>query len=254
MQRYIHYFELKNNFSKKQQKNTRPLSAAQNIGFFRSFSLISCPMQSFQLDWSYCQEHTSPASALLLELDRETNLKTLSPQMQSGPYQGMLLQMISHMLRPRRVLEIGTFTGYATICLAAGLPEDGLIHTIEANDELAWIIRKYIGRAGLENKVALHLGDAAQIVPLLDEVFDLVFLDAGKLDYPAHYHMVLPKIRPGGFLIADNVLWDGKVAGGDQKDETARVLREFNAQVCQDARVEQIILPLRDGLMLVRKK
>lgn len=211
-------------------------------------------MQAFQREWEYCQAHTTEPSALLTALDRETNLKTLSPQMQSGPYQGTLLRFISQMIRPRRVLEIGTFTGYATLCLAAGLTDDGLLHTIEANDELAWIIRKYVGEAGLEHQVCLHLGDAGAIIPTLDEVFDLVFLDAGKLDYQHHYDLVLPKIRQGGFLLADNILWDGKVAGGDTRDETARVLRSFNENIHADPRVENIVLPLRDGLMLVRKR
>lgn len=211
-------------------------------------------MQAFQREWEYCLAHTTEPSAILSALDRETNLKTLSPQMQSGPYQGTLLRFISQMIRPRRILEIGTFTGYSTLCLAAGLEADGLLHTIEANDELAWIIGKYTAEAGLASKVRLHLGDAGQIIPTLDEVFDLVFLDAGKLDYQQHYEMALPKIRPGGFLLADNVLWDGKVAGGDNKDETARVLRAFNAQVHADERVENIVLPLRDGLMMVRKR
>jgi len=174
--------------------------------------------------------------------------------MQSGAYQGTLLRFISLMMQPRRVLEIGTFTGYASLCLAAGLTEDGVLHTIEANDELAWIIRKYVAKAGLEQKVQLHLGDAAAIIPDLTETFDLVFLDAGKLDYLKHYEMVLPKMRSGGFLLADNVLWDGKVAGGDMKDETARVLRDFNAHVHADARVENMLLPVRDGVMLVRKR
>lgn len=211
-------------------------------------------MQAFQREWEYCLAHTTEPSAILSALDRETNLKTLSPQMQSGPYQGTLLRFVSQMIRPRRILEIGTFTGYSTLCLAAGLEADGLLHTIEANDELAWIIGKYTAEAGLASKVRLHLGDAGQIIPTLDEVFDLVFLDAGKLDYQQHYEMALPKIRPGGFLLADNVLWDGKVAGGDNKDETARVLRAFNAQVHADERVENIVLPLRDGLMMVRKR
>lgn len=211
-------------------------------------------MQAFQREWEYCLAHTTEPSAILSALDRETNLKTLSPQMQSGPYQGTLLRFISQMIRPRRILEIGTFTGYSTLCMAAGLEADGLLHTIEANDELAWIIGKYTAEAGLASKVRLHLGDAGQIIPTLDEVFDLVFLDAGKLDYQQHYEMALPKIRPGGFLLADNVLWDGKVAGGDNKDETARVLRAFNAQVHADERVENIVLPLRDGLMMVRKR
>jgi predicted O-methyltransferase YrrM len=173
--------------------------------------------------------------------------------MQSGAYQGMLLRFISQMLQPKRILEIGTFTGYAALCLAEGLPEDGLLHTIEVNDELGWIFRKYVKLAGLEHKVLQHHGDAADIVPTLPDTFDLVFLDAGKLDYQQHYEMVLPKIRPGGFLLADNVLWDGKVAGGDTKDETARALRDFNDFVQADARVENMVLPIRDGILFVRK-
>jgi predicted O-methyltransferase YrrM len=157
------------------------------------------------------------------------------------------------MIRPRRALEIGAFTGYTTICIADGLAEDGLLHTIEVNDELGWLIRKYVQQAGLEEKVTLHLGDAANIIPSLDAVFDLVFLDAGKLDYPLHYELALAKTRMGGFLLADNVLWDGKVAGGDEKDETARALRAFNDMVQNDPRVENILLPVRDGLMLMRK-
>lgn len=210
-------------------------------------------MVSKNIEFEYCLAHTTPPSALLEALDRETNLKTLSPQMQSGAYQGTLLRFISQMLQPKRILEVGTFTGYAALCLADGLPDDGVLHTIEVNDELGWIFRKYVQLAGLEHKVVQHHGDAADIVPTLTDTFDLVFLDAGKLDYQRHYEMVLPKIRPGGFLLADNVLWDGKVAGGDTKDETARALRDFNDFVQADVRVENMVLPLRDGLLLIRK-
>lgn len=201
----------------------------------------------------YCLAHTSDANALLRELERETHLRTLSPQMLSGAYQGMLLRFVSFMIRPRRALEVGALTGYSTICMAEGLADDGLLHTIEINDELGWLIWKYVQRAGLEQKVRLHLGDAADIIPTLDAVFDLVFLDAGKLDYARHYELALAKTRAGGFLLADNVLWDGKVAGGDEKDETARALRAFNKMVQGDPRVENILLPIRDGLMLMRK-
>jgi len=202
----------------------------------------------------YCLAHSSPLSTLLHDLDRETHLRTLAPQMLSGEYQGQLLRFLSLMLRPRRVLEIGTFTGYTAICMAEGLAEDGVLHTIEANDELGWLIQKYVQKAGFESKVVLHLGDAAKVLPILEEVFDLVFLDAGKLDYPQHYEMALAKMRPGGFLLADNVLWDGKVASGNERDETARALRAFNDFVHQDERVENLLLPLRDGLMMVRKR
>jgi predicted O-methyltransferase YrrM len=211
-------------------------------------------MVSKNLEFDYCLAHTTFQSELLEQLDRETNLKTLSPQMLSGSLQGTFLKMVSQMIKPKRVLEIGTFTGYATLCLAEGLQADGVVHTIEANDELAWLINKYIGFAGLEKKVVLHLGDAANIIPTLPTGFDLVFLDAGKLDYLKHYEMVLPKVHAGGFILADNVLWDGKVASNDQKDETAVYLRQFNQYIQEDERVENLLLPLRDGLMLIRKK
>jgi len=201
----------------------------------------------------YCQTHTSPPSRVLLELERATYLRTLSPQMLSGPYQGTLLRFISQMIRPQRILEIGTFTGYATICLAEGLAHDGRLHTVEANDELGSLILQYLQKANLAEKVQLHLGDAAEIVPTLEETFDLVFLDAGKLDYARHYELALGKMRPGGFLLVDNVLWDGKVALGTTPDATAQVLRTFNDLVHNDARVENILLPVRDGIMLVRK-
>ncbi len=203
---------------------------------------------------AYCYAHTSPVEAVLHELERETQLRTLSPQMLSGPYQGMLLRFLSQMVRPRRALEIGTFTGYTAICIAQGLPEDGLLHTIEVNDELGWLIRKYVQKAGLEQKVQLHLGDAATILPGLEETFDFVFLDAGKLDYALHYELALEKTRSGGFILADNVLWDGKVASGDSQDATAVALREFNAFVQRDPRVENILLAVRDGILVVRKK
>lgn len=202
---------------------------------------------------AYCLQHSTPPGPVLEALERETHLRTLYPQMLSGPLQGALLQMISRMIRPGRVLEIGAFTGYSAICLAQGLTDDGILHTIEANDEFAPIIYRYVRLAGLEDKISLHLGDAAAIIPTLSGTFDLVFLDAGKMDYAAHYELTLPKLRPGGFLLADNVLWDGKVLN-DEKDATAQALRNFNNMVRADERVENVLLPLRDGLMVVRKK
>lgn len=204
--------------------------------------------------FEYCFAHTSPAEAILLELERETHLRTLSPQMLSGAYQGALLRFISQMVRPFRALEIGTFTGYAAICIARGLADDGLLHTIEVNDEFGWLIRKFVQKAGLEPQIRLHLGDAAVVIPNLEEEFDLVFMDAGKLDYANHYELALAKTRTGGFLLADNVLWDGKVAAGDTKDETAVALRAFNDFVQRDPRVENIMLPIRDGIMMMRKR
>lgn len=201
----------------------------------------------------YCAAHTSDVDVVLKELERETHLRTISPQMLSGPYQGMLLRFFSMMIRPHRALEIGTFSGYSTLCMAAGLAEDGLLYSIEINDELAPLIRKYVQKAGQEKKIKLFFGNAADIIPVLDAAFDLVFLDAGKLDYPLHYELALSKTRSGGVLIADNVLWDGKVVGGDEKDETARALRAFNNMVQDDPRVENILLPVRDGIMAIRK-
>ncbi len=203
---------------------------------------------------NYCLTHSSPLNEVLHALERETHLRTLSPQMLSGAYQGQLLRFLSLMLRPMRILEVGTFTGYTAICMAEGLAQGGMLHTIEANDELGWLIQKYIRQAGMEKKITLHLGDAAKVLPTLSEVFDLVFVDAGKLDYPVHYELALAKMRPGAFLLADNVLWDGKVAAGNEKDETARALRAFNDFVHHDERVENLLLPFRDGLMVVRKR
>jgi len=201
----------------------------------------------------YCYAHTSPVDASLGAVERATHLRTLSPQMLSGPYQGMLIRFISQMIRPLRALEVGTFTGYTAICIAQGMPEGGMLDTIEVNDELGWLIRSHLQGAGVEEKIRLHIGDAAQIIPTLEAGFDLVFLDAGKLDYAQHYELALAKTRPGGFILADNVLWDGKVAGGDEKDETARVLRDFNDFVQHDPRVENILLPIRDGILMMRK-
>ncbi len=208
-------------------------------------------MQHEVLD--YAIQHTTPPSAILHELERFTHLHTLSPQMLSGPYQGMLLSFITHMVQPKRILEVGAFTGYTAICMAQCLPPGGEVHTIEVNDEHAWIIQKFIQKAGLEDKIRLYIGDAATVIPVLNEMFDLVFLDAGKLDYARHYELALERTRPGGFILADNILWDGKVLTDDQEATTVAI-RNFNQMVHEDERVENLLLPLRDGLMVIRKK
>ncbi|MEQ1747602.1 MAG: O-methyltransferase [Saprospiraceae bacterium] len=202
----------------------------------------------------YCLRHSTPPGPLLQALERETHLSTLNPQMLAGPLQGMLLKMICQMLRPMLVLEIGTFTGYSALCMADGLPDGSRVHTIEANDELAPIIQKHLRLSRVEDRVVLHIGKAENIVPNLDDNFDLVFLDGGKLDYARHYALTFPKLRPGGFLLADNVLWDGKVLQNGPTDAAAEALGAFNALVQADERAENLLLPLRDGLMLVRKK
>ncbi len=200
----------------------------------------------------YAEMHTSPESPMLQSLERETHLKMLRPGMLSGKLQGRLLSMFSYMLRPSAILEIGTFTGYSALCLAEGLAENGILDTIEANEEYEPVIRKYIAAAGLENKIRLHIGDALKIIPTLKKTFDLVFIDAGKRDYPQYYDQVFGKVRPGGFIIADNVLWKGKVTEDNQDVDTA-ILNGFNKRMLNDPRVENILLPLRDGLMVARK-
>lgn len=200
----------------------------------------------------YCEAHTTPQSEVLYELERETNLKTLAPQMLSGHLQGQFLTLLSSLMRPKAILEIGTFTGYAAICLAQGLAEDGILHTIEANHEMEQIITKYIKKAGLEHKIQLHLGRAEAIIPTFDILFDLIFIDAGKQQYEIFYDLVFDKVKPGGLIIADNVLWSGKVVSGENDPDTT-VIRAFNDKVNHDPRVENIMLPIRDGLLLARK-
>jgi len=202
----------------------------------------------------YCEDHSTPPSAVLQELERETNLKTLAPQMLSGHIQGQLFRLISLLKRPKYILEVGTFTAYAAICLAEGLPEDGEIHSIEANEELAYIIEKYIQKAGLENKFHLHIGDAKALLPTFQQSFDMVFIDAAKNDYALYYDLIIDKVSPGGLILSDNVLWDSKVVKkGKERDSGANVLDAFNKKIHSDPRVENLILPIRDGIMIARK-
>lgn len=206
-----------------------------------------------QLIHEYCENHTTPQSQLLYDLERETHLKTLAPQMLSGHLQGAFLSLISQLMRPKVILEIGTFTGYAAICLAQGLAADGRLHTIEANPELEYLIRKYVNRAGLADKIQLHIGKAEDVIPTLDLRFDLVFIDAGKQQYLDFYNMVIEKVNPGGLILADNVLWSGKVIR-EEDDADTQTIRAFNDMVQADERVENIMLPLRDGLLITKKK
>jgi predicted O-methyltransferase YrrM len=202
---------------------------------------------------TYIEAHTTPLNNTFYALERDTHLKTLDPKMISGAYQGEFLRMISLMLRPRRILEIGTYTGYASLCLAAGLMEDGILHTIEVNKELSYITRKHIALAGLEGKIILHEGKGEEIAPTLNEIFDLVFIDAGKNDNAAHYEMSLGMTRQGGIMLIDNVLWKGKVIA-DAPDAKTKAVIAFNQLVQDDPRTENVLLPIRDGLMMVRKK
>lgn len=200
----------------------------------------------------YAEAHTSAARPLLKELERETWLRQLHPGMVSGELQGQLLTMLSYMLRPQSILEIGTFTGYATLCLAQGLQEGGTLDTIEINEELESHIRHYLKAAGMSEKIRLHIGNALDIIPTLHQQFDLVFIDADKINYSRYYEQVLEKVKKGGFILVDNVLWFGKVVDGS-KDKDTEEIKLFNEKVQADSRVENVMLTVRDGIMMIRK-
>ncbi|QQS29528.1 MAG: O-methyltransferase [Sphingobacteriales bacterium] len=200
----------------------------------------------------YAEAHTSPESSVLHSLNRETHLKVLMPQMLSGYLQGAFLRMVSQMVQPKYVLEIGTYTGYSSICLCSGLKSNGHLHTIDINEELCDIQQHYFKAAGLEQQITAHVGDAIDIIPMLEETFDLVFIDADKLNYSNYYHLVFNKVRKNGFILADNVLWSGKVLHPN-KDKDTQGICEFNELVQNDKRVENVLLPVRDGIMMIRK-
>lgn len=203
----------------------------------------------------YCKVHTSPGPEYLQQLSRATHLRTLYPQMLSGTLQGRLLSFISKLLRPRYILELGTFTGFSALCLAEGLVEDGLLFTLEADPELEDIIREHWRLSPYEARLKLVLGEALRTIPTLPvQQFDLIFLDADKENYPTYYPLLHQRLRPGGVLLADNVLWSGKVTDPSCNDRETEALREFNRFVAEDDSVEKVMLPLRDGLMLVRRK
>ena len=203
---------------------------------------------------NYIEKHTSPEDEILNELSRETHLKTYYSRMLSGQVQGKFLEMIVSMIQPSRILEIGTFTGYSAIAMAKGLPMDGKIITLEINPEMEVFIRKFIQKSGFEKKIELRIGDALQMIPGMDEQFDLVFIDADKEQYVEYYKLALEKLKPGGFILADNVLWSGKVVESDSKsDKETKGIKVFNDFVANDTSVEQVILSIRDGLLLARK-
>ena len=203
----------------------------------------------------YILSHSDDEGALLKALERDAHVNLLRPRMLSGHLQGRILKMFCRMMQPRRVLEIGTYTGYATLCLAEGLPEDGLVHTLEINDEMEDFMFKYLNQSPLQEKIRVHFGDAMEIIPQLDEQFDLVFIDADKRLYSAYYDLVFPKVRAGGLILADNTLWDGKVVETiPASDKQSLGILAFNEKIKQDERVEKVILPLRDGLTMIWKK
>lgn len=201
---------------------------------------------------AYLEAHSSPMSDLLQDLERQTHLKFLSPQMLSGSLQGRFLQLISQMIRPKRLLEIGTYTGFSAICLAQGLSEGGELHCIEANEELEDFIRHYMDKAGLTEQLHLYIADAKKCLPRLEGPFDLIFMDANKREYEAYYDLIFDKWASGGFMLVDNVLWSGKVLQ-ESKDVDTRYLQAFNDKIQADERVENLLLPFRDGISILRK-
>ena len=203
----------------------------------------------------YILNHSDAEPEYLAKVNRATHLQMINPRMLSGHFQGRVLSMFCHMIQPKMVLEIGTFTGYSAICMAEGMPEDGIVHTIDYDDELESFVTDIFAGSEFGHKIKLHVGDALKEIAKLDETFDLVFIDADKLEYLAYYEAVLPKVRTGGFLLVDNTLWDEKVLKAvDPKDKDTIAIMKFNDFLAADKRVEKVLLPIRDGLTLIRKK
>jgi caffeoyl-CoA O-methyltransferase len=203
----------------------------------------------------YTLRYSEKELEVLKNLSRETYLRVMSPRMLSGHLQGSFLSFISRILKPLRILEIGTYTGYSAICLAQGLMEGGKLITLDINEETEEIARRYVNESKLADKIELITGDAQQVIPLLKEDFDLVFIDADKKNYSVYYDLVFGKVKQGGIIIADNVLWSGKVISDENKmDADTLAIHQFNEKVSRDERVEKVLLPIRDGLMMIRKK
>lgn len=204
---------------------------------------------------AYALAHSQAESEVLKKLNRETHANIMMPRMLSGHMQGNLLSMMSKMIQPKQILEVGTYTGYSGICLAQGLQLEGKLHTIDINEELEQMVRSFFNEAGLTDKINYYIGNALTIIPAIKENFDLVFIDADKKNYSAYYDLVFENVNSGGYIIADNVLWSGKVLDAAEKmDSDTKAIDAFNKKVHNDNRVEHMLLPIRDGLMIVRKK
>lgn len=203
----------------------------------------------------YINQYTAPESTVLNELNRQTHINVLQPRMLSGHLQGRVLSMLSHMIKPNRILEIGTYTGYAALCMAEGLSENGELITIDINYELEDMVEKYVQKAGYDDKIKMKVGDAMEIIPKLNKNFELVFIDADKTNYSNYYDLLIDDLPKGAFIIADNVLWSGKVTRpAKENDEDTKALQAFNEKILNDDRVENVLFPIRDGLMVIRKK
>ncbi|MFD0963410.1 O-methyltransferase [Pseudofulvibacter geojedonensis] len=203
----------------------------------------------------YVVAHSQQEPELLQQLTRETYQKILQPRMLSGPYQGRVLSMISKLINPKNILEIGTYTGYSALCLAEGMQKNGQLHTIDVNEELVDFQRKYFDKSNWGNQIHQHLGSAIDIIPQLDIKFDLIFIDADKPNYVTYFHLIIDKLTTGGIILSDNVLWSGKVIEKlNPKDESTKALLEYNKLLNEDNRIETVLLPIRDGLTISRKK
>ena len=202
----------------------------------------------------YAGIHTSPESELLARINRETHLEVLQPRMLSGHLQGRLLSLLSSLLKPKRILEIGTYTGYSALCLAEGLPNDGKLITIDVNEELQARVQGYFNDSSYKGQIEYHIGDATELIPTLSDTWDLVFIDADKKNYLNYYDLVIERMNPGGIILADNILWSGKVIDESAQDRETVLLRQYNERIHADERVENILLPIRDGIMVARKK
>lgn len=203
----------------------------------------------------YAVRHTQKEPKLLAQLARETYQKVLQPRMLSGHYQGRLLSILSKIINPEAILEIGTYTGYSALCLAEGLQKDGELHTIDINEELVDLQEKYFSLSDYKDQIHAHLGNALDIIPTINKKFDLIFMDADKPNYPAYFDLIINKIKPGGILLTDNVLWSGKVIEDiKEDDESTKALVNYNRRLAEDPRLETILLPIRDGLSVTRVK
>lgn len=202
----------------------------------------------------YANAHSTVASSLLQRIERETHLEVLQPRMLSGPFQGRLLSLISKLVQPGRILEIGTYTGYSALCLAEGLTKEGKLVTLDVNEELHKRVQGYFNASDYSEQIDYRIGDALDLIPALNETWDLVFIDADKKNYLNYYDLVVDRVRSGGLILADNVLWSGKVIDEKAQDKETVLLRQYNERINHDERVENILLPIRDGIMVARKK
>jgi predicted O-methyltransferase YrrM len=204
---------------------------------------------------NYANAHSSEEPPILKKLNRETHLKMMQSRMLSGHLQGRLLSLLSHLIRPQSILEIGTYTGYSAICLAEGLAKGGILHTIDNNPERDAFVKRFIDEAKMDDKICTYIGDAKNVIPTIPGMFDIVFIDADKSGYAAYYDLVIDRVKPDGIIITDNVLWSGKVVEPlKANDEDTILIQAFNKKIASDPRVEVVLLPIRDGISIARKK